>query len=179
MGNGQRALSFLITVIVLFAGSIFINTDNAIAVGVCNITVEKIASPDLGTEFEFSAPSPGPGDFALSSGEEEAFKEVLFGDQVTIIEQATEGWILESVSCEVTGGNFSPLITELENGVTIDCEGDAPPGQDPDISDITCLFANSIIPRNIPSLSEWGIIGLAGILGLAGFMALRRRKATV
>ena len=179
MRNKQRVLSLLITAILLFAGSLFINTDKAIAVGVCNITVEKIALPDLGTEFQFSAPSPGPGNFTLSSGEQEIFNEILYGDDVTIIEQVPEGWILESFSCEVTGGNFTPLINELENGVTIDCEGDAPPGQDPEVSDITCLFVNNVIPQNVPTLSEWGIIAMAGILGMVGFMVIRRRKATV
>ena len=31
-------------------------------------------------------------------------------------------------------------------------------------------------PRNIPTLSEWGLIATAGILGMAGFIMLRRRK---
>ncbi len=30
----------------------------------------------------------------------------------------------------------------------------------------------------IPTLSEWGLIALAGILGIVGFMVIRRRKAT-
>ncbi len=33
-----------------------------------------------------------------------------------------------------------------------------------------------IIP--IPTLSEWGLIAMAGILGIIGFMVLRRRKVT-
>lgn len=32
-------------------------------------------------------------------------------------------------------------------------------------------------PSSIPTLSEWGLISMAGILGLAGFLAARRRKA--
>ncbi|TDJ03160.1 MAG: IPTL-CTERM sorting domain-containing protein, partial [Candidatus Dadabacteria bacterium] len=33
-------------------------------------------------------------------------------------------------------------------------------------------------PTNIPTLSEWGLIAMAGILGLGiiGFMVMRRRK---
>ncbi len=34
-------------------------------------------------------------------------------------------------------------------------------------------------PRNVPTLSEWGLIAMAGILGLVGFMVMRRRKAAV
>jgi len=30
---------------------------------------------------------------------------------------------------------------------------------------------------NVPTLSEWGLIAMAGILGLVGFMVVRRRKA--
>jgi len=31
----------------------------------------------------------------------------------------------------------------------------------------------------VPTLSEWGLIVMAGILGIAGYMVIRRRKATV
>ena len=30
--------------------------------------------------------------------------------------------------------------------------------------------------RNVPTLSEWGLITMAGILGIVGFMVMRRRK---
>jgi len=33
-------------------------------------------------------------------------------------------------------------------------------------------------PRNVPTLSEWGLITMAGILGIVGFMVIRRRKVT-
>ena len=33
-------------------------------------------------------------------------------------------------------------------------------------------------PRDVPTLSEWGLIAMAGVLGLIGFMVIRRRKAT-
>ena len=34
------------------------------------------------------------------------------------------------------------------------------------------------LSRNIPTLSEWGLIAMAAILGIVGFMAIRRRKVT-
>ena len=34
-----------------------------------------------------------------------------------------------------------------------------------------------ISERNIPTLSEWGLIAMAGVLGIAGFIIIRRRKA--
>lgn len=33
-------------------------------------------------------------------------------------------------------------------------------------------------PRNVPTLSKWGLIAMAGILGIVGFMVMRRRKVT-
>jgi subtilisin-like proprotein convertase family protein len=32
--------------------------------------------------------------------------------------------------------------------------------------------------QNIPTLSEWSLMAMAGILGIAGFMVMRRRKVT-
>lgn len=35
-----------------------------------------------------------------------------------------------------------------------------------------------ILIRNVPTLSEWGLIAMAGILGIVGFMVIRRKKAS-
>jgi len=35
-----------------------------------------------------------------------------------------------------------------------------------------------VFPTNIPTLSEWGLIAMAGLLGIIGFMVMRRRKVT-
>jgi hypothetical protein len=35
-----------------------------------------------------------------------------------------------------------------------------------------------VITRNVPTLSEWGLIAMAGILGIIGFMVIRRKKAS-
>ena len=48
-------------------------------------------------------------------------------------------------------------------------------GQLPGCTD-AMIFAN--IARPIPSLSEWGLIAMAGILGIAGFVVMRRRNVT-
>ena len=34
------------------------------------------------------------------------------------------------------------------------------------------------IPSNVPTLSQWGLIAMAGILGIVGFMVIRRRKVS-
>ena len=41
------------------------------------------------------------------------------------------------------------------------------------------LEINCLSPiTNVPTLSEWGLIAMAGVLGLVGFMVMRRRKVT-
>ena len=39
------------------------------------------------------------------------------------------------------------------------------------------VYSNVAFSANIPTLSEWGLIVMAGILGIAAFLAARRRKA--
>ena len=41
-----------------------------------------------------------------------------------------------------------------------------------------CVGEEPDITRNVPTLSEWGLIALAVAFGVIGFILLRRRKAT-
>jgi len=46
--------------------------------------------------------------------------------------------------------------------------------------DVECTQPNppTEVITPIPTLSEWGLIVMAGILGIVGFMVMRRRKVT-
>jgi hypothetical protein len=39
-------------------------------------------------------------------------------------------------------------------------------------------FVCKQVVSNVPTLSEWGMIAMAGILRIAGFIVIRRRKVT-
>ena len=41
-----------------------------------------------------------------------------------------------------------------------------------------CVNWDFLERQPIPTLSEWGLIAMAGILGIVGFMVIRRRKVT-
>ena len=41
-----------------------------------------------------------------------------------------------------------------------------------------CPCEQSQVVSPIPTISEWGLIAMAGILGIVGFMVIRRRKLT-
>lgn len=36
----------------------------------------------------------------------------------------------------------------------------------------------SALERNVPTLSEWGLLAMAAVLGIVGFIVMRRRTAT-
>lgn len=40
----------------------------------------------------------------------------------------------------------------------------------------TDLCSGFVVERDVPTLSEWGLIAMAGVLGIIGFMVIRRRK---
>ena len=61
-------------------------------------------------------------------------------------------------------------FTKLDNGFQAGC---LVSGTD---AGVVCTFLNRVSPANVPTLSEWGLIAMAGIVGIAGFMVIRRRK---
>ncbi len=93
--------------------------------------------------------------------------QIFFGSVgLDAIEFPTDGWTLEDVECVGQGIN----VVEYINGVTVTCAQNA--------GEATCTFVNVRDVSQIPTMSEWGMIGVAGALGLIGvFYAVRRRKA--
>lgn len=45
------------------------------------------------------------------------------------------------------------------------------------IDELTCGGEGPVIPTQIPTLGEWGMMATAGVLGIAGLLYARRRKA--
>jgi len=135
----------------------------------CDILIEKIASPDDDTEFDFTVTGFVNIEISLSDPSTPAFAfDIPVSAEVTIVEEVTPGWVLDEIECSDPAGVD---ITVLENGVTMECLT---------VDDVTCNFINrmeAIEPTNVPTLSEWGLISMAGILGIVGFMVLRKKKA--
>ncbi len=75
------------------------------------------------------------------------------------------GWQLSDIECENTGATTFEIT---DNGFTATCDGGG---------DVTCAFTNVSAVSEFPTLSEWGMIAMAGILGIAGFMVIRRKRA--
>jgi len=64
---------------------------------------------------------------------------------------------------------LSITIDEATNSITATCLDD---------DSGSCTFTNVIPPRNVPTLSQYSLIAMAGVLGLIAFAVLRRKKAT-
>ncbi len=72
----------------------------------------------------------------------------------------------------VVSGNGSYIAFESQSNIN----GGNPDGFE-EIYLALCL--DPMTARNIPTLSEWGLIAMAGVLGLVGFIAIRKKYATV
>jgi hypothetical protein len=91
------------------------------------------------------------------------------GTSLTYTELDNPGWELVDVSCE---SNAGVTVTFVENGVNIVCD---------DVGgEAECVWTNVRSTRNIPTLSEWGMIAAAAGLALVGvFFAVRRKRAAL
>ena len=127
----------------------------------CNFRVVNVTIGG-NEEFEFII---GPTQFSLflSGGESELFG---ISPDITVTEIVPEGWELQDIRCTSDG----VAITKIENGVAGECLVSGSGGAE-------CRFIN-VRPFNIPTLSEWGLLAMAGILGAAGFMVIRKRRIT-
>ena len=129
----------------------------------CDVTIGKTALPDDGTVFDFTAPGSSEPEFTLTNDEEIDIK-ISAGEDVDVTETLLLGWRLNYVECLNADGVF---ISDIENGVNLACG--------PNGGSVECNFANTNI-RNIPTMSEWGLIATALVLGMAGFYVIYRRR---
>lgn len=170
MKNTQNIFSLFIFSVFLMLGSLVTSTVQVSAQSGCIISIEKIANPDDDTEFDFTVSGIANFEMPLSDPSLPEFGfDFPVGTEVTVLEEVTPGWVLDDIECSDPQGVD---ITIIENGVTIECLT---------IDDATCNFINrmeEIEPTNVPTLSEWGLISMAGILGIVGFMVMRRKKAS-
>ncbi len=134
----------------------------------CDIEIVKSSTPANNTVFTFENVS---GEIVfevpLSDPDSDSFATSIDpGDTLAVTEQPLDGWELQGIECGVEGDvNFS-----IDGAtVTIGCFGGG--------GAISCTFSNFLGARPIPTLSEWGLIAMAGVLGIVGLLAVRRRKA--
>ena len=169
-------ISFLILTILIGVGSLVLGTARVMAQAPCNITIEKVADPEDGTPFGFSEGGDFGGTFILMDpGFPITGVGIDIGQTLIITEDVVpEGWTLDSIEC-VEGttncGATSCLTATVDgNSVAFECI---------DNDTASCVFTNVRAPfvhREIPTLSQWGLITMAGLMGIAGFMIIRRRK---
>ncbi len=87
---------------------------------------------------------------------------------INISMDASETYENLEITSRVCTGNFGMLGENSPFGDLVNDTG------------LVTEFKLTVLPRisNVPTLSEWGLIAMAGILGLVGFMVIRRRKVT-
>jgi len=160
------------------AGFLVFSTSQVKAQDSCQVTIVKVADPVDDTPFNFSVTGDQNFEFTLSDPSDTTEIIGLLAeegqDTVTLTELTPPGWLLDNIECtegQVNCGATPCLtITELPNGqgVVLTC-------LDNDTG--SCTFTNSAKPLNIPTLSQWGLIVMAGILVLIGIWGITRKKA--
>lgn len=152
----------LITCITVLVG--FSNV--AFGQGACGVTIIKEASGGGNTLFEYEVTVDGDPSFLvkLPGGE---ITGGPFNSTVTVSELPISGWTLTDISCENAGATGFEIT---ENGFTASCDGGG---------EVTCTFVNERLESSIPTLSEWGMIAMAGALAAIGlYISARRRRVT-
>ena len=131
----------------------------------CQVTIEKSALEGGDTPFGFTAPGSSDPEFTLTDGEE-IILGIAGGTDVDVTELAPDGWSLSGVQCSEPDG---VVISNFPNGSNFACS--------PDGGSVDCVFVN-VPSSQIPTVSEWGLIGMAAILGIIALLAIRRRNLT-
>jgi hypothetical protein len=167
----------MITAICLFA----LNSHKAYAQELCSLVIEKVVlppqPPGRETAFTFEIITENgteTSDFNSTVIEFEA------PQSVTVTELLTPEWTLQSIECEQgsencgDGAGLIPCLTitvnEETNSITAECL---------DTDSGSCIFTNVPAPKHVPTLSEWGLITMAGLLGIIGFIVIRKKQLIV
>ena len=74
--------------------------------------------------------------------------------------------VIEPGECEITTEDSCVELGGVYQGDNVSCDG------------IDECLAPPPPVRNVPTISQWGMIVVAGLLGIVGFMVIRRKKVT-
>ncbi len=133
----------------------------------CIIEATKVATGAESQEFLFTGFAGGEPipPFTLVDGQ---FTGGFIPDGITVVitETPQPGWIYGGIESEGDGGL---VVTNLENGFSLECIN-------PELGSATCVIRNIQVVSSIPTLSEWGLIILAGILGMFVLVTIARKK---
>jgi Tol biopolymer transport system component len=106
----------------------------------------------------------------INGGNPEGNSEIYLFDTTTgIFTQITD-----ETAANSTVSSINTDGTRIAFQSRANINGGNPDGND-EIYLAVCLDPTTA--RNIPTLSEWGLIAMAGVLGIIGLFAIRRRKA--
>jgi len=107
--------------------------------------------------------------------------DIMINLQAPFNYDPSQGNLLLDVTKQVSpfGSAFDAVdnATSITQIVVNSADADAETGIVTNTGLVTQFVCEPVV-SNIPTLSEWGLIAMAGILGIVGFMVIRRRKVT-
>ena len=175
----RNLISIFILTIFMGVGFLAIGTVQSTAQDICTLTIEKVANPANDAEFDFEVTGVQENDFTLSDPSDPSETFGVEQGTITVTELLPPGWDLSGIEC-VQGiedcGGPGVFVPCLELTVNVETNSITAVCQDDDTG--SCTFTNVASPRNIPTMSQWGMIGLALLLIVVGIWAITRKKAT-
>ena len=174
--HSKKAFTLFTLALLLFSSFLILNRDAEAQQLVCPTRFIEQATNDPGEDGFQPSTTPDGNLIAFSSrsningGNPDNNNEIYLYNTITkVFTQITD----------IPGTSSLPSInadgTRIAFRTTADINGGNPDGND-DVYLATCL--NPAIARKVPTLSEWGLIAMAGILGIVGFMVMRRRRVS-
>lgn len=166
----QKCLALLVFSLLVGSASLLLSTDRVLAQP-CQVEVVKNADPADNTPFEFTRITTGNEvDFTLMDPDDQTMMIGVSLGESTITENVPSGWAIDSIQCEVQAGSENVLsFSTIGSTVNVTCSDFEGRG--------TCTFNNKLNMRDVPTLSQWGLITAVILLGVIGFIAFRRRSA--
>jgi len=86
-------------------------------------------------------------------------------------------FIIPECVAGITDGDGTDQFPNIASSI-VSVPFDSPTGIASNFTLVTEFTLDRSALFNVPTLSEWGLIAMAGILGIVGFMVIRRRKVT-
>jgi hypothetical protein len=168
---------FLTTILIVGFFSVALSKDANAQGPPCTLEIEKVAIPADNTPFDFVVTGDIDAMQTLSDpGNPIYIGGLNVGQTVTVTEELPPGWELQSIECEQGETNCGDTqclhitINEETNSITAQCFDD---------DEGRCTFTNTFSPSQVPTLSEWGLIVMAGLLAVIGFVVIRRKKLLI
>ncbi|MCH7519629.1 MAG: IPTL-CTERM sorting domain-containing protein [Candidatus Dadabacteria bacterium] len=170
----KKAFGIFTLTLLLFTSFLLLNQNAEAQQLVCPMLgIQQITDETSGDSEDSSINADGTriafrSDADINDGNPDGNFEIFIFDM-------TSG-IFTQITDETTGDSRTTSIDADGTRIAFRSDADINGGNPDGNQEIYLAICFDLDDRVIPTLSQWGLIAMAGILGIVGFMVMRRRK---